>query len=51
MFLSPGRDFQDRIRSVSNAELPEGLKVTEMSPDPLNLSMILCSVDDGIFKV
>jgi len=24
---------------------------TEMSPESLNLLMILCSVDDGMFKV
>jgi len=34
---SPCSDFQDRIRSVFNEELPEGLKVTEMSPDSLNI--------------
>jgi len=29
-FLNPGSDFQDRIRSVFKAELPEGLKVTHI---------------------
>ena len=33
------------------AELPEGLKVTEMSPNSLNLLTLSCSVDDGRFKV
>ena len=51
VFLSPCSDFQDRIRSVFNAELPEDLKVTDKSPKSLNTLMLLCSVDDGIFKV
>ena len=50
VFLSPCSDFHDRIGSIFNAELPEGLKVSEKSPETLNI-LILCPLHDGIFKV
>ena len=60
VFLSPCSDFQDRIVSVFNAELPEGLKVAgilywfsalSLVKMSLNLTKVLGTVNGGIFKV
>ena len=55
--LSPCSDFQHRITSVFNAELPEGTDLqlcsfhTVVTPYSLNLLKILSPVDEGIFSL
>jgi len=60
VFLSPCSDLHDRITSDFNAVLPKARRswvsnidflCSEMSPDSLNLLMILFIVEEGIFNV